>query len=366
MIKLIGPEIAPPLAHIFNLSLATGNFPTSLKQCRVIPIFKAGDHLECDNYRPISLLSSISKILEKIVAEKLLYHLTENDLLYKHQYGFLPNKSTEHNLLYLLDYITNALNDGMFCIAVFLDLKKAFDVCSHEILLAKLEKMGIQNVALKWFKNYLTGRTQQVDINGQLSESRNLDISVIQGSILGPILFLCYINDFWTATNLFSALFADDTTCCGKGKKLDELVLFVNQELQKIATWFRANKMAVNTSKTKYIIFRTRGKQINPRDCHLVYNGNEVGVPEDPNLIYEIERIHNEGETKNFKLLGVLLDEYLTFDDHISNLCSKIAKSLFCINRVKNFVNMETRKTLYFAMIHSHLVLWKYPKHISK
>ena len=176
-------------------------------------------------------------------------------------------------------------------------LKKAFDVCSHEILLAKLEKMGIQNVALKWFKNYLSGRTQQVDINGQLSESRNLDISVIQGSILGPILFLCYINDFWTATNLFSALFADDTTCCGKGKKLDELVLFVNQELQKIATWFRANKMAVNTSKTKYIIFRTRGKQINPRDCHLVYNGNEVGVPEDPNLVYEIERIHNEGET---------------------------------------------------------------------
>ncbi len=132
--------------------------------------------------------------------------------------------------------------------------------------------------------------------------------------------------------------------------------MFVNQELQKISTWFRANKMAVNTSKTKYIIFRTRGKQINPRDCHLVYNGNEVGVPEDPNLAYEIERIHNEGETKNFKLLGVLLDEYLTFDDHISNLCSKIAKSLFCINRVKNFVNMETRKTLYFAMIHSHLV----------
>jgi hypothetical protein len=99
-------------------------------------------------------------------------------------------------LLYLLDYTPNVLNDGMFCIAVFLDLKKAFDVCSHEILLAKLEKMGIQNVALKWFKNYLSGRTQQVDINGQLSESRNLDISVIQSSILGPILFLCYINDF--------------------------------------------------------------------------------------------------------------------------------------------------------------------------
>jgi hypothetical protein len=298
MIKFISQEIARPLAHIFNLSLSTGCFPTSLKQCRVIPFFKAGDQLNCDNYRPISLLSSISKVLKKIVAEKLVHHLTANDLLYKHQYGFLPNKSTEHNLMYLLDYITTALNDGMYCIAVFLDLKKAFDVCSHNILLAKLEKMGIQDTALDWFKNYLSGRTQRVDINGQLSESRNLDISVIQGSILGPILFLCYINDFWTATNLFSALFADDTTCCGKGKNLSELVLFVNTELQKIANWFRANKMAVNTAKTKYIVFRTPGKKINPADCHLVYNGNEIRMPEDQSLIYEIERIYTESPTK--------------------------------------------------------------------
>jgi hypothetical protein len=103
MIKAIGPEIVIPLSHIFNISLSTGNFPTKLKQCRVIPIFKAGDQLECDNYRPISLLSSISKILEKVVAEKLVHHLTVNDLLYKHQYGFLAGRSTEQNLLQILD-----------------------------------------------------------------------------------------------------------------------------------------------------------------------------------------------------------------------------------------------------------------------
>jgi hypothetical protein len=119
----------------------------------------------------------------------------------------------------------------MYCIGVFLDLRKAFDVCSHEILLAKLEKMGVTDTALNWFKNYLSGRAQQVDINGVLSDSLNLDISVIQGSILGPILFLCYINDFWLATSLFTVLFADDTTGLGKGKNLKDLTAYVNLEL---------------------------------------------------------------------------------------------------------------------------------------
>jgi len=151
MVKFVGEEIALPLSYIFNLSLSSGTFPTKLKQCRVIPIFKSGDHLESDNYRPISLLSSISKILEKIVAEKLVLHLISNDLLYQHQYGFLPNRSTEHNLLQLTNYITNALNEGMYCMGVFLDLKKAFDVCSHEILLKKLKRMGIRGVSVyRW------------------------------------------------------------------------------------------------------------------------------------------------------------------------------------------------------------------------
>jgi hypothetical protein len=355
MVKHIGSEIALPLSHIFNLSLETGMFPEILKQCRVIPIFKNGNHLECDNYRPISLLSSISKILEKIVSEKLLNHLTVNDLLYVHQYGFIPKKSAEHNLLHIINYVSAALNDGNFCIGVFLDLKKAFDVCSHPILLKKLSKMGINSTALAWFTNYLAGRSQRVDINGCLSEELWLDVSVIQGSILGPILFLCYINDFYSCTTLFSVLFADDTTGLAKGKELNELILYVNQELQKIANWFRSNKMAINTSKTKFIVFRTRGKNINANDCTLLFNNNELGQPEDPNLITQIDRIYNEGQDKHFKLLGVLFDEYLSFDAHISLICSKISKSLFCINRIKNFVNKDSLQQLYYAMIHSHL-----------
>lgn len=356
LVKFIGREISVPLAHIFNLSLSNGEFPTKLKQCRVIPIFKSGSQLDCDNYRPISLLSSISKVLEKIVAEKLINHLLTNDLLYQHQYGFLPNRSTEHNLLQIVNYITKALNDSMYCVAVFLDLRKAFDVCSHEILLNKLKKMGIQNTAHKWFTSYLSGRSQCVDIEGLFSEFIELAISVIQGSTLGPILFLCYINDFWAATTLFSVLFADDTTGLAKGHNLRELTLFVNNELQKIANWFRSNKMAVNTKKTKFIVFRPHGKQIDPDDCILLYNNNEIGKPAVPDLISTIDRIHNNGTEKSFKLLGVLFDEYLSFKAHISHLCSKISKSLYCINRIKNFVDEESLKKLYFAMIHSSLL----------
>jgi hypothetical protein len=209
--------------------------------------------------------------------------------------------------------------------------------------------MGINGVTHSWFANYLSGRSQKVEINGKLSEEQNLDISVIQGSILGPILFLCYINDFYTATSLFSVLFADDTVCLSKGKNLNDLLSYVNQELQNIAVWFRSNKMAVNTSKTKYIIFRTQGKRINNNDCVLVLNSNEPGLPEDPALISPLERIFNEGQESHFKLLGVLLDEYLSFDGHISQVCAKISKSLFCINRIKNFVNKDALQNNYLC-----------------
>ncbi|MFN9909008.1 MAG: reverse transcriptase domain-containing protein, partial [bacterium] len=159
---------------------------------------------------------------------------------------------------------------------------------------------------LLWFKNYLAGRSQYVDVNGSKSDPLEIDISVIQGSTLGPILFLCYINDFFSATSLFSVLFADDTTCLGQGKKLKDLTDYVNNELQKISNWFRSNKMAVNTAKTKFIVFRTRGKRIDPADCIVLYNNNEIEEIENPDLITPVTRVYNEGEETSFKLLGIL------------------------------------------------------------
>ena len=212
MIKFLKYELAKPLAHLFNLSLNSGIFPSKLKTSRTVPIFKSGDNTSCDNYRPISLLSSISKILEKIVANNLVSHLENNNLIYENQYGFLRNKSTVHNITMLTNKIAKELNEKKFVIGIFLDLRKAFDVVGHDILLQKLKKLGINDIELKWFTSYLNNRQQFTDISGKHSSYRPIDISVLQGSILGPILFLCFINDLHLATDLFTLLFADDTS----------------------------------------------------------------------------------------------------------------------------------------------------------
>ena len=243
----------------------------------------------------------------------------------------------------------------MYCIGVFLDLRKAFDAYSHEILIKKLRGLGITGIALNWFISCLSNRTQCVDINGEVSEEKILDISVIQGSILGTILFLCYINDFFKCTTLFTILFADDSTCLAKSKNQAELITYVNIELQKIANWVHSNKMAVNTTKTKFILFRSQGKSINNDLCDVVFNSNEIRQQETPAKVFRIERIHNAGTTTKFKLLGVLFNEYLSFEPHINMVCSKISKSLYIINHSKNFLPKPVLLSLYYALIHSRL-----------
>ena len=310
-------------------------------------------------YRPISLQNSIAKILEKMVATQLVNHLEINNLLFKHQYGFMRGKSTEHNLLHVTNTIGKALNEGKFCIGLFLDLKKAFDVCSHEILLMKLKKLGVSGTALKWFKSYLSGRSQQVDIQGNFSSPKDINISVLQGSILGPILFLCYINDLPNATELMLFLFADDTSGLITGDNLPELIAKMNIEINKMANWFRANKMALNISKTKYIIFHTKGKKFNLTENAIVYDENEIGKPHDPNLVTPLERFHDKHPNANcraYKLLGIHFDETLSFNHHVDFLKNKLSKSLFCINRAKNLLDSHSLKMLYFALFHSNLL----------
>ncbi len=284
LIKKIIYEISVPLAHIFSLSINSGIFPKALKTARVVPIFKSSDPEIMDNYRPISLLNTLSKILEKAISYQLVNHLELNNLLYKHQYGFQKNKNTEHNLISVSNYIYDALSKGEYCIGLFLDLRKAFDVCSHDILLTKLKYLGIKGTPLKWFESYLNERMQFVEVNGARSGKKLIKISVMQGSILGPILFLCYINDLFKCTDLATFMFADNTSAFKSGKNLRTLSTQMNEEINKMAIWFRANRMAVNVMKTKYIVFHTRGKQVKPEDCILTFNANEPNQPFDINL----------------------------------------------------------------------------------
>jgi len=359
LIKELRYQIALPLTHLFNLSITTGKFPSKLKTSKTIPIFKAGNPLLCDNYRPISLLSSLSKLLEKIISIKLVNHLEINHLLHNHQYGFQRNKSTVHHLLHLTNYVSEQLNSKKYCLGVFLDLKKAFDVVNHDILIKKLKKLGIEGISLSWFTSYLDGRTQCVNIGGETSASRNLDLSVLQGSILGPILFLCFINDLSLSTTLLALLFADDTIALASDTNIPRLIDHVNVELQKLANWFRKNKMAVNISKTKYMIFRPRGSVVDLQGKNVLFNNNEIGKPINENLISKLERCYNDHPDKDhrtYKLLGVLFDEYLSFDPHVQKICSKISQSNFIISRAKNSLNKTSLKMLYHSMIHPHLM----------
>ena len=359
LLKVVAIEISSPLAHIFNLSLKKGIFPSALKLSRVVPIHKAGKTDICDNYRPIALLSSISKILEKVVSLKLVNHLDYNKLLSPKQFGFQRNRNTEQNLLNVVNFISNAINQGKFCVGIFLDLKKAFDLCNHEILFKKLENKCVKGKTLEWFKSYLKERRQRVDVNGHKSAEETIDMSVIQGSILGPTLFLIYIDDLPYSSLLETFLFADDTQGLMAGENLPELIDKVNVELKKWAQWFRSNKMAVNTNNTKYLIFHSNGKKINLGNKSIIFDNNDHDSPHDPGKISVLERIHTNHpnpSSRSYKLLGILFDENLNFSFHISSLKAKLSKALFCINRVKHLVPQKTLKTIYFSLFHSHLL----------
>jgi hypothetical protein len=289
---------------------------------------------------------------------QLVNHLDRNNIIYEHQYGFQRNKSTEHSIIHALNYIGQSLNDNKYCIGVFFDLKKAFDVCSHDVLLMKLDKMGVKGTALNWFKSYLSDRSQVVDIKGNLSRSRKIKISILQGSILGPILFLCFINDLHHVTTLFTLMFADDTFSLQAGSNINDLIQIVNSEINKMAVWFRANKLAVNINKTKYIIFRMRGKHLPPDLPDIVYNENELNVQADPLLITTLERYHDNhpnDDCRAYKLLGIYLDEYLSLDSHTNHVVKKLSRSLYCIKQARNIIPPKGLLALYYALIHSHL-----------
>ena len=213
LFKTLSPALINPLTLIINQSLVTGIFPAKLKIAKVLPLFKKGDCAVMNNYRPISLLTATSKLFEKVVLSQLYDYFRNNDLFYDSQYGFLKNYSTELAAMELTDNVLKDIDDKHITLAIFMDLSKAFDTLDHGILIWKLAHYGINGIALEWFTSYLTGRTQYVEIDGVSSNILSLSTGVPQGSILGPLLFLIYMNDIPNCTEYFNfILYADDTT----------------------------------------------------------------------------------------------------------------------------------------------------------
>ena len=263
ILKKICPVIVQPLTHLFNMSLNQGKFPDPLKIARVTPVYKAEDPNVMSNYRPISVLPVFSKILEKLMLKRLSHFFETYNIFYKLQFGFRSRHSTSLALIYLTDIIIQSINNGDTVLGVLIDYSKAFDTVNHNILLSKLNKYGVRGIANDWIRNYLSDRKQFTSFNSNNSNSLPITCGVPQGSILGPFLFLCYINDLPNVSNLLTPLiFADDTNLFITGKDPESLITTLNQELVKLTQWTNTNKLSLNSGKTKYIVFTKPRKSL--------------------------------------------------------------------------------------------------------
>ena len=223
---------------------------------KVTPIHKGGSTQHINNYRPISLLSIFDKIIEKVLHKWLNSFLENNDILFHNQYGFRRNNSTVFALIQITEKIKSSIDNGKIGCGIFIDLRRAFDTVNHDILLTKLEHYGIRDNMLSWFQSYLSNREQYVSINGEQSESHAINCGVPQGSVIGPLLFLIYINDLPNISDVLKFyLFADDTNIYYESNSLQILEKTINKELNKVYLWLNVNRLSLNIDKTNFIIF---------------------------------------------------------------------------------------------------------------
>ena len=252
LLKNIKTELVIPLNIIINKSLSTGVVPDSLKLAKVIPIFKCKEKDNLNNYRPISLLPTISKILEKVLHKRLYNFLLSQSIFYQSRYGFRPKHATSHAVNEFVDDVISSFENKEVTLGVFLDLSQAFDTINHKILLQKLEWYGVRGKALEWFENYLCQRKQFVQYKTNKSLTHNIPCGVPQGSVLGPLLFIIYTNDLPNSlTHTKAILLADDTTLYLNSKHVTELFNLINHDLNSLAEWFKSNKLSLNIGKNK-------------------------------------------------------------------------------------------------------------------
>ena len=335
LLKQLQPTLIKSLVIIINQ--CSGIFPDQLKLAKVIPVFKKGNKKLLENYRPISILPSISKIFEKVVFNQLTGYLESNNLLHPNQYGFRKKCSTEHAILHLTDRIISEMDQCKTPITFFLDLSKAFDTLDTEILIKKLKYYGVMDTSLKWFESYLTNRKQYVEYNNTKSTILDINTGVPQGSILGPLLFIIYTNDIKNISDSFEKIFyADDTSLLNTLINLNkqEDIKELEKQLDSVYEWLTVNKLTLNISKTKFMIFSSKNKNINI-----------------PNIVLNNQPIENVSE---FSFLGVTLSEHMSWRNHTDKISNKINRIVGLLHRLKHFLPLVTLKTLYYSLIFPH------------
>lgn len=337
--KLVAHIISDPLAKVFNKCICEGHFPNELKIAKVIPIHKSGPPECLNNYRPISLLSLVSKVFEKVLKSRLQSFIDKHNLLTSSQYGFRTNSSTTLAVTDFISTIELARNVGKHTIALFLDLRKAFDTVNHKILLMKLESLGIRGLPLQLLASYLTDRFQYTVLNNVSSSHHRMLHGVPQGSVLGPLLFLLYINDFQNCTEDASfRLFADDTVVIISHSDLNQLTQIANNVIVKITEWLHSNKLSLNVEKTSFMFFHVNKRSTNQEIPLLMHN----------NIMMS--------HSTSTKYLGFILDNQLSLSSHIQYLATKLRKWIGVFYKIACFLNSESKYLIYYSLCQSSLL----------
>lgn len=346
LLKKISQHLLKPLCHLVNFSLTCGSFPRCLKTSVVRPLFKKGDKKSCNSYRPISIVSVFSKVLEKVMLVRLLNFLENNNVIVNNQHGFVKKKSTTSAIFSFLNDVVDDLDSGNYSAGLFFDLSKAFDVVEHRLLLQKISEVGIRGIPLQWIASYLGERKQYVEIRsvdmfGYVRPYTSLDASIVrgvpQGSVLGPILFLLFINTLPSCTSSANiTLFADDTSLNISSPSIDHLEQITFLEANSLIQWFHNNSLTVNSDKTQLINFGLSKGRVSSSFSLLL---NETEVHPSQSVLF----------------LGLVLDEYLSFHGHIERVSGKLSSGIFVLRSLGNTAGIDVLLSAYYGLIYPHL-----------